>query len=336
MIKGLILLSLLSTSLFAQKSPFNQLEVQIEDEHNFTFFVGGHFHGASNDQSGFPAATLLANLEQINSAQPSFIISLGDLFLSAPKELDNYNKFLFSQLKTPLFNTVGNHDIEDIDYESKFGNRLLSFTIGESTFLILDTEIDNGDIEDEQLELLKSCLTDDSQNLFIFAHRPIWAEYHEELNDVFKGNTSNGTNFEEIYPLLKKSKKQVYMFGGSLGGEAPVSFFYHKPADNIHYIATAIRNLPRDGILSVAIINDDVQFKPISFTGQKLNALETYNLAFWSSNTVDKSFNWRLLPLYIKQMLMSWMFWVGVLLTLAGGGVTYLIVRRMRRKKMAQ
>ncbi len=329
----LSILFLWSIHCFGQESPFNNLSVEVEDEKNFKFIVSGHFHGDSKNISGFPAATLLGNLDEINSKDATFLMSLGDLFLSVKKDMKNYDRVLFSKLDMPLFNAVGNHDVEEDNYKTKFGKTYFHFTVGENVMIVLDTELDNGDIEGAQLSMLKNALKTPAKNYFVFAHRPIWAEYHDELEDVFKGNTSSGTNFgDDVYPLLKKAKGQVYMFGGSIGGEAPVSFFYHKKG-NVHYIANAIRNLPRDGMILVEVKDNEVSFKPFSLTGQSLKNLETYNLKYWNTHEVDDSFNWRLLPLYIFQMLQSWHFWVGVVLSLLGCLFVIWFIKRRKAKR---
>ncbi len=333
---ALIIVILFCVQCFGQESPFNKRSIQVQDDQNFKFIVSGHFHGDSKNVSGFPAATLLGNLDEINSKDAAFMMSLGDLFLSLKKDVKNYDRVLFSKLDMPLFNAVGNHDIEEDNYKSKFGKTYFWFTVGDNVMIVLDTELDNGDIEDAQLKMLKKALKQPAKNYFVFAHRPIWSEYHEELEDVFKGNTSSGTNFgDEIYPLLKKATGQVYMFGGSIGGEAPVSFFYHKKGKNVHYIANAIRNLPRDGMLLVEVLNGEVKFTPFSLTGQNLKSLESYNLNYWDTHDADQGFNWRLLPLYIFQMLQSWHFWVGVVLTVLGGLFILWIRKRRRLKKAA-
>ena len=318
----------------AQVSPFNKKEIVLADSAEIVFLIGGHFHGASTNTSGFPAGTLLGNLEMINDSKADFMVCLGDLFLSPEKDLQNYPRVFFDKLNMPLFNAVGNHDVENFDYNNHFGSTYLSFEIQNSAFVILDTELDNGDIEGEQLQLLKDVLDKNYNQVFVFAHRPIWSEEDETLKDVFKQNTSSGTNFmEEVLPLMKSSSADVFMFGGSLGGDAPFSFFYHKKAENLIYIATAIRNLPRDGILKVKIKESNVEFTPISLTGQSLNDIESYNLALWNKTDGSKSFNWRLVPLYIKNMVFHRYFWYGIFWTVFGGVSIWFLKKIWLRRK---
>jgi hypothetical protein len=338
-----LLLIAVSATAKETVSPFNKRKIEIADSSSYTFFIGGHFHGASTNISGFPAATLLANLDKINSADASFMISLGDLFLSVKRDMKNYRWTFFDKLQMPIFNAVGNHDIEEVDYVGRFGRTYNSFQVGTEKYIILDTELDNGHITGKQLSFfkkqIKAAKTDGTKNVFVFAHRPIWSEENSKLEGVFKENTKGGTNFKStILPLLKKlpSSLQTYWFGGSMGGRAPASFFYFKERKNLTYIATAIRNLPRDGILKVTVKQGKVSFLPISFTGRKVEALEKYGPSYWKKHDKEEAFNPKLIPLYIWQMISHRYFWYGLFYAVFGFFclvLTLRIVDRIRKKK---
>jgi hypothetical protein len=117
-------------------------------------------------------------------------------------------------------------------------------------------------------------------------------------------------------------------------GNVPVSFFYHKEeGKNITYIQTAIRNIPRDAILKVRIKNGKVAFTPISLTDQDLEALEYYNMDFWKEYKKPVAqFNYRLIPLYIKQTLTSRYFWYGMGAMVMVFFVAGLVLKRVRRR----
>jgi hypothetical protein len=318
----------------AQISPFNKALVQVEDTANFSFLVSGHFYGASSNQSGYPASTLLASLDMLNKSDAAFVMCLGDMFMDVRNDIPNYINSLFSKLEKPLFNAVGNHDLSsDEVYQKKFGDTYFSFIKGINAFVVLDTEKDDGSIKHEQLKMLSDVLNSTSiKNVFVFSHRLIWAEQDEVLSPLFSGNTRSyiSNNFsKEVLPLLETSSKHIYWFSGSLGGNAPSSFFYHPYSKNITYIATAIRDLPRDAVLEVQLKNDEVHFNTVSLTRQELKPLEEYNLEFWQANKPKaKVFNKRLLPLYIKNMLKHWMFWTGVII----GFVVLLVLIVLKSK----
>jgi len=322
-------------------SPFNQKAVKASTG-TYSFFVTGHLHGSSANQSGYPAATLLANLETINADSVAFIISTGDLFMDIRKNIPTYEKALFGKLTKPLFNAVGNHDLSGNIYEKKYGKTWFSFKVGSEKFIFLDTEINDGSIKGKQFEFFSNALTTDIQttkNIFIVSHRPVWTEGDDKLENIFAGNTRSdfGNNFRyDIAPLLKTASKScpIYWFSGSLGGNAPASFFYYKKEKNITYIQSAIRDLPRDGMLKVNVVDGQISFETISLTGKKMPGLEECGLNFWKTIPAE-SFNYRLIPLYTKQMLFHRYFWYGAAYAFAVVLLYYAVRKRLKRKKSA-
>jgi hypothetical protein len=321
------------------KSTLNKKSAKVNPE-IFSFIISGHFHGGSASESGMPAASLMANLDTINAMKPAFVMSLGDLFLNVERDHKNYERYLFAKLKSPLFNAVGNHDIDNELYKKRYGKTFQSFNIGVNRFIILDSELDNGDIEGEQLQFLKTQLkkTDTLKNIFIFMHRTLWAEENEELAPLFNDNTKSAmsSNFDsEILPLIEKTSanSRVYLFSGSLGS-APASFFYHKYSKNITYIATAIRDLPRDAILIAHVNGAEIMFETFSLNSNPVLALNKYTVDYWKKNKpLPKPFNWRLVPLYIYQMITHRYFWYGIGYVTIGVIFICLIIRRRKKKR---
>lgn len=330
----MILLMMLQPALAGDSlvSPFNSKPIVIDDSLRYEFIVTGHLHGASTSRSGFPAASLLANLDTLNSVSPAFMISLGDLFLEVNEEnIANYRKSFFSRINYPLFNAVGNHDAGKL-YESRFGSTWSGFSIGSEMFIILDTEKDDGSITGEQYAFmekqLKAAGNDPRvKNVFVFSHRPVWAEGSPRFKDIFSDNTRSAysNNFQsEIKPLLIgiARVKSVYWMSGSMGS-APASFFYAKEDGfNLTFIQTAIRDLPRDAVLKVSVDNGTVKLFGVSFNGRSLKPVHEYNIDFWKTNTpAEEKFNYRLLPLMIKQTLTHRYFWFGT-----GFGIMLMIM----------
>jgi hypothetical protein len=310
----------LVSNLSAQTSLNNQPLDSTINPANFTFIVTGHIYGDGTNRSGYPASTFLGNLDKISQLDPAFIWFTGDVFMDIENDYPNYKQSVFKKVEYPLYNAVGNHDLSGDFYQENIGETWFSFTIGENLFLTLDAENDESQIIGEQFDFLKANLEEAEKrgikNVFIATHRPIWAETNPEFEGLFSDNTRSvfGDNFvEDIQPLLIKyaQQYQIYWFSGSMGS-VPVSYFYYSE-NNITYIQTAIRNLKRDAILKVEITNNKVSFQTISLTGQQLMPLDNYNLDFWKDyrKPVVK-FNFRLIPLYIKQMLTSRYFWYGM------------------------
>lgn len=329
-------------------SPFNKAIGRVDSSGNFSFIVSGHFHGASTNQSTFPAATLLANIDTLNSLKPVFLVSLGDLFLDVDSTyIKHYQKSFFDKLNMPLYNAVGNHDISNGNmYEKIYGATYYKLAINNNLFIVLNTEINDGSIKGAQMEFLSNLLDEtlknnlQYRNIFIFSHRPVWAENNDRYKKLFAGNTRTaiGTNnFDaEIKPLLAKlsADRNVFWMSGSLGG-GPASFFYDKdPETKITFMQTAIRDLPRDAVLQVSINNGAVTFKGISLTGRQLENIENYNIDYWNKTVApEEQFNYRLLPYLAFQMIRHYYFWFGFFSSILFLLIISLIIKKWKRKK---
>jgi hypothetical protein len=223
----------------------------------------------------------------------------------------------------PLLNAVGNHDLAGNVYEKLYGKTFYSFTHNSELFIILNTEVNDGSIKDEQLSMFSKAMDDalkgEIKGVFIFSHRPIWSERIKKYEKLFSDNTrtaiGNNNFTEDIKPILQKisKHKNVFWISGSMGGMAPASFFYDKEEEtNVTFMCTAIRDLPRDAMLQINVIDGIISMKGISLTGQHLLPIENYNLDYWNKNIApEQTFNFRLLPYLTKQMLMHHYFWFG-------------------------
>lgn len=318
----------------ANAQSLNSHQLSAEDSiTDYSFLVSGHFHGSSNNNSGKPAQTVLENLDRVNRIDVKFLVCLGDLFKDVKNDIPAYRRLLIDKLKIPLFNAPGNHDLSGSVYEDNFGDTYYYFVHHSELFIVLNTELKDGSILGEQLELLKKALENSKsiKNIFIFTHRLIWAEDHPKMKQLFTDNTrsSSGNNFrDEILPILNAYKdKNIFLMGGSLGN-APSPFFYHKEK-NITYMATAIRDTPKDAFLYVDINNGKVTFSSFPL----VMPIEHYNLDYYN-NLQPKApgFSWRLIPLYIKTMLTHRFFWYGTLLT-CFSILFFILIRKIRKGK---
>ena len=338
------------STAFGQRSPFNGLEVLPADSTgHYRILIGGHFHGESTNRSGYPAATLLANLDTINNLGANLFLSTGDLFMDAEKDSARYARAFFSKLKVPFFNAPGNHDERMVGAGSELVEltRVTGPDQGDAIAL-LDLEPDDGTLSQEQMDLLEGFNLQSERlthakvlkSLFVISHRPIWAEDDPQYSVLFKDNTRSltGTNFEEdVYPILQGIAKHahVYWISGSLGGGAPSSIFFQEHAPNnlsrhsgITYIQCAIRDEPRDALLIADVYPDSVKWSALSLTGQHLQAPETYNAAWWRKQRGEgEGFNWRLLPYKAKVIVTHRAFWWGAAFAL----LIVFVVRRFLR-----
>ncbi len=340
LIPGLWLLALvqLGLPLLAQRSPFNGLDVLPADSTgHYRILIGGHFHGESTNRSGYPAATLLANLDTINNLGANLFLSTGDLFMDPVNDLPRYQRSLFSKLKMPFFNAPGNHDIQWSEGAGLVGSKSLDLL--NTRVLLFNTELNNGTMQEKDLHELRQAASDAGtrpglHDLLIVSHRPIWAEDDPQYSPLFRDNTRSltGTNFrQDVYPLLERIAEHahVYWISGSMGGRAPSSIFFQSHAKNITFIQCAIRDEPRDALLIADVYTDTVMWSALSLTGQKLLAPEAYDAVWWRAHLGEgEGFNWKLLPYLIKTTVLHRAFWWGAGLML----LLLLLVRRILRR----
>lgn len=324
-----ILLSIGSNK--AQDSPFTgHAPVPADSSGNYRLLFGGHFHGASTNFSGFPAASILASIDTINALRANALFSTGDLFLDPAANAERYRRSFFSKLDVALYNAPGNHDLESGDYEQAFGPSYGMLDLGQDRVVWLNTELDNGSILNEQLFFLRGALQDlKGNNLFIVSHRPLWAEGDSPYSELFAGNTRSlfATNFQkDVYPLVEEASQHasVFWLSGSMAGKAPASIFFQVHAPNITFIQCAIRDVPRDALLVADVRNGSVSWHGISLTGNTLRPVEEYDAAFWGRSLSKREpFNPRLIPLHIRLAVSKVEFWYGLL-----SGVLVLVVLR--------
>ena len=336
-LKVIALLGLCS-SLYGQISPFNEKVIELKSRGSYSFIVSGHFHGDGNNKSGLPVNTLMANMDWINKSGADFMVCLGDLFLNIEKDIPGYQTHFFDKLDIPLFNVVGNHDLDDNIYQNHFGETSFQFDLNKERHIFLDTEKDDGDITEGQLKMIKDLSTDMKNGMimtgFIYSHRTVWKDKYEELDELFVHNTQSFSepNFgDEVYPLLKEASdhKKIYWFSGSMGG-GPSSFF-HFQDKNITYILSAIRGLQRDALLLVNVSGGKVSFETHSLTGQEVEPLEHYDVDYWSTTEEESEFNLGLLWYQFKLMLFHRYFWYGMAFAFCFLGLIWIIRKRRRR-----
>ena len=324
-------------SVQAQRSPFNGAALQPPDSTGrYRLLIGGHFHGASNNASGFPAASLLANLDTINALGAQALLSTGDLFLDADADHERFQRALFDRLHMPLFNAPGNHDVEGRSYVARYGPTHAVLDMGPDRILLLDTERDNGNLRGEQLAMIAAQEGAGLRHLFIVSHRPVWAEDDPVYGPLFAGNTRSllGTNYRsEVLPLLERIAlgTQVYWISGSMAGRAPHSIFFQPHAPGITYIQSAIRDVPRDALLVADVGEEGVRWWALSLTGRSVPSVEELTAARWAADgpKATEPFNWRLLPYLVGRTVSHRAFWWGAGAML----VLLLIVHRMTRRR---
>jgi len=335
----------LFASIFAaaQRSPFTGVAVpSLDTSGHYRLIISGHFHGSSTDRSGYPAATLLANLDRVNALAPAVLISTGDLFMDPDRDSARYTRSLFERLQLPLFNAPGNHDRHGSAYH-KASDCPVIIQRGPDRIVVLDTERDDSDITGDQLEVLEKAARDAAaggvRRLFVISHRPVWAEEDPTYSPLFADNTRSLTtpNFsKEVKPVLDRIAEQAELFwvSGSMAGRAPASIFFQRHAPNITYIQSAIRNELRDALLIADITADSIAWSAMSLTGQRLAHPSTYNAEFWrTAQGEPKAFNWRLLPYLVRTTVLHRSFAYGLAAGVVLVALGFFIFRRATQRR---
>ncbi|MBK6882586.1 MAG: metallophosphoesterase [Flavobacteriales bacterium] len=322
----------------AQTSPYNGRSlVQPDSSGAYRLLIGGHFHGASSNVSGFPAATVLAGLDRINATRANAFLSTGDLFLDPDRDSARYVRSFFTKLDLPLFNAPGNHDLEGKAFreDARYPQVL---RIGQDRIILLDTEKGDSRLKGAQLDVLRT-LADSAGHweharVFIISHRPIWAEENARYSELFAGNTRSllGTNFNaDVLPLLQRIAEhvQVFWISGSMAGRAPSSIFFQPEAENITYIQCAVRDELRDALLIADVSPAGIEWSGLSLTGAALPEVWTMDADWWEAQRPrTDGFRWRLLPYLIRKNMGYPSFWYGV----ASMGLLSLLIGYLLRR----
>ena len=305
----------------AQNSPFTFLPILPPDSTgHYRLLIGGHFHGASTNTSGFPAATVLANINAMNATGANVFLSTGDLFLEPDRDSLRYLDSFFSKLHLALFNAPGNHDLEGHAYHAA-ARMPVTLSMGADRIVLLDTERDDSRILGDQLEVLEQLAArtggDQMKHVFIVSHRPIWAEEEPRYSKLFEGNTRSilGANYEkEVLPIIRRLARstKVFWISGSMAGRAPASMFFQPHEPNITYIQCAVRDQLRDAVLVADVDPGGIRWSAMSLTGQEMAPVETYDAQWWSEHQgKGEEFHWRRIPYLIRKNLGYPAFWYG-------------------------
>jgi hypothetical protein len=284
-------------------SPLNGKVLELPDTpQEYSFLCAGHVYGAPESPSVFPSASFLANIDMINKNNATFFILLGDYLRAAnPDYIENFKASVCSKVEIPVFNAVGNHDVTNRElYESHFGQTFFDFKHGSELFIVLDGQINNGEIVGEQLEYLKGVLdyankSEEIKNVFIFSHNLIWSKNDAYLERTVYPHTNSHSHYENtdnfksvVMPeIIRLSQtKKIFVISGDIGVSWSLPLFYHEDEKhNITYVACGLGDTEKDAIIKVDITGGggEVTFEPISLTGEKLEEINHYGIDYWAT-----------------------------------------------------
>jgi len=244
----------------------------VQDRHyenanaSFSFFVAGHIYPrccGSNDYVGIHKP-FKAKFDLISSIpRMTFGFLTGDTVVASTENHWRAFDEDLGPLKFPVFTAPGNHEREGDPQllAERFGQTYRSFAHQGNLFIVLDTSLDDARITGSQLEFLKTELgaAERYSNIFIFVHHVVWWSADNSFRGVKinpRPSQMGAPNFwQDVEPLLRQARKDVYVFAGDVGGRSdhlPSYFRY----DNIRLIASGMRGGSNDNFLVVTVNTD--------------------------------------------------------------------------------
>jgi len=254
----------------------------------YSFFAAGHAYGDPMDNESSkgiykPFKDKFQFINENKKIELGFL--LGDV-VRTPGYWDITEEDL-SQLNATIYIARGNHDGALEQFEKRFGKSYKSFFKNQDLFIILDPNIDNWNISGEQLIFLKNVIRNKAKkakNIFILMHQIIWwtpNEYSKPFPNSTYGRADSVNFWNQIEPLLVKSNKPVFVFGGDLGAFSseqrnknyPVEYSYFNK-NNVTYIGTGMGGGSKDNFVIVDVFaNGQVDFRLIHLNGDDINGL---------------------------------------------------------------
>ena len=213
-----------------------------ENEKVIVFLTDIHVQPERNAIEGFKKA-----IQKVNELKPDYVITGGDLifdalavsFERADSLFNTYNE-LIKQIKAPVYNTMGNHDIlgwyekSGVSREHKFfGKKLYQSKIGKTYYsvdlngiklFVLDSieELPEkgkyyGFVNEEQLNWLKSELskTDTNTTIIISTHIPLLTTFSQIRNGSMAANERGLVveNSKDVLDLFKRHNLRLVLQG---------------------------------------------------------------------------------------------------------------------------
>jgi len=200
---------------------------------------------------------IIQAIEEINQINPDFVIATGDMILKgnevsvnqAKEWFDIYSRII-SHCESPIFHTLGNHDIVGINvkqdsidswgydktmYQSYFGPTYYSFDWGIYHCIVLDPNDFYGEREfyrlpDEQVKWLKEDLSYRKDSpLLVFFHEPskTWQNQREIL-EIFRPHYTNMFSGHWHIDVLLDNQGIAEQVTGAASGE----WWYGQCPDN--------------------------------------------------------------------------------------------------------
>lgn len=223
---------------------------------DYYFLVAGHTYGYQPEDTKGIHPPFWTQLQSKMYDKASFIVLLGDIVRASNKKLWATAIEQLNTLNIKYYFVMGNHDYDKGNYSMDlftelFGNVFYSFIKEKELFIVFNTQIEPGQITDEQIKLFNDQLKDNPeiQTVFIFLHELLWLSADNEYKGKYKGIVCNRfydrefiSNFwNTLYPILEKhADKNFVIFAGDAGALPKVIPAFYEDLGNVHLIATGM------------------------------------------------------------------------------------------------
>lgn len=264
----------------------------------FSFFAVGHLYGTIQGDDRQPDQALLSAIPTINSLQPNFFVSLGDMVMH--QGVDDFtllNQTLLERFAFPVFNTVGNHDVLDRGYyEATYGQTYSTFDYGPARLVFLDTELKECDLSAPQVDMLKGAVQHalrdtNTRYLFIFMHKTLF--FQNDILATLKGRLTspNGwkcygqgsfRNLMEDVLIPASLQKPVYLFAGDVGAWGNLTPYYESyPDTSLTMIMTGLGDTSQDNMIYVRVDDTQVNIQVIFLNDLTPRSIADFTPAYW-------------------------------------------------------
>jgi len=251
---------------------------------NYSFFVAGHTYGKPGRTEFGLYPEFKNKFKFINDDKNIKLGFLtGDIVRHASKKSWDAVDDDLSKLNPKIYFSRGNHDGGLSFFEKRYGKSYKSFIQGQDLHIILDSNLGEWNITGIQLDFLKTSISDldNVNNIFIYVHHIIWwnkNEFYAPYMNSRDRMSDNLTFWTEIAPLLKETKKPVYIFAGDVGAfdhkNPKYQSFSYVKKENIHLITSGMGGGKKDNFIIVDVLNNcNVKFRLIPLNGDDNNEL---------------------------------------------------------------
>jgi 3',5'-cyclic AMP phosphodiesterase CpdA len=212
-----------------------------DEEFTFVFMTDIHLTPDRNAVTGLKQA-----LKKVNELNPDFVVTGGDLIMDALAQSHSTADSLYDlyietmqELKIPLYNTMGNHEIFGIYSKSgadslhpEFGEKMFESRIGKSyysfmhkgwKFMIMNSVEDSrrdgyiGKIDEEQIKWIKEelVITDTLTPIVISTHIPFITANTQKYRGTTVANDSSTViyNGKEVLDLFQRHNLKLVLQG---------------------------------------------------------------------------------------------------------------------------